>query len=74
MTYRLRAPWRSINTAPKDGTWFNGLTTHGKVVCAHWVTEDDPDEAYGSHEWGRGGTRFKLIGWQPLPAAPARYR
>lgn len=62
--------WEPLDTAPKNGSWIIGLTTHDVVEPCRWISEDDPDEEFGSHEWGRdNGVRFHLKGWKALPLA-----
>jgi len=63
--------WDTMDTAPRDGGWIIGLTTHNKVEACQWIMDDGLDEEHGSNEWGRpGGLRLKLKGWMPLPKAP----
>ena len=64
--------WEPIETAPKDGTWFIGLTSHGRVEPMRWISEDDDDGADGGgDDWGYANVRFTNVEhWRPLPPPP----
>lgn len=64
--------WRSMASAPRDGSWFQGLTTHDNVVACQFIAEDTEEgDINGSNEFGLpGGVRFMLKAWQPLARPP----
>lgn len=71
--------WRTIDSAPRDGTWIIAFNSQGVFPCA-WCEEPDYDDYRG---WsaagsGYGGALYSLHNgvfdnpthWMPLPAPP----
>lgn len=56
--------WQSMDSAPKDGSWFAGMTTHHHVIPARW---NDRLEAFEICN-----VKLKLKKWQPLPEPEPR--
>jgi hypothetical protein len=70
-------PWRSMESAPRDGTWIVVVSSYGMVERLRWV--DHPGislmEPYGQFE-NSGGQKPWLrddayLGWMPCPPLPA---
>ena len=66
------SPWRSMESAPKDGTDIM-LAAPGRVTCGEWIVPNTPewdDDPF----WGSWGGNFSEENppthWMPLPAAP----
>lgn len=54
------SPWRSMESAPKNGAWILACNVH-RAAVVQW---DDGDW------WGHDGSGIEPTHWMPLPAAP----
>lgn len=68
----MKKPWRSMKTAPRDGSWVL-LAEDGKLsghqgfryVASYWLL--DKREPAGGY-WADGGlTKVVPLGWLPIP-------
>lgn len=74
----LAEGWRPIETAPKDGTWVQGLYPDDPwapvwtVRCQEWRYDGDSGENwYGDHHSSDTATdRDRPTAWLPLPTPP----
>ena len=82
MTEAPKRIWRTIETAPKDGTdillhWSEGHGLDGSILLAFWSDSggQDPehDQWYMYTDDGHGGEPLEgkeATHWQPLPEPP----
>jgi len=64
----MPSPWRTIDSAPKDGTWILVGAVNLYPCDAHWATDPVGD----TWDWMDGFGRFAAqpTHWQPLPPLP----
>jgi hypothetical protein len=70
-----RGAWLPIETAPKDGAQFLGVTGTGSLAITWWLAAHGGfyagGDKFGPYIWTSHGAPA-LCGWQPLPPAPTQ--
>lgn len=60
--------WRSINTAPRDGTFLDVWCNDKRIINVHWVTTVGGNS--GWYELGVARKQLKPTHWMPRPDDP----
>ena len=62
--------WKYLKTAPKDSSWFEGLTRNGEIVKVHYACdmsgEDQPAFKGYFKDCGSYFAHVDIIKWRPL--------